>query len=354
MSFPTGYRLILIIVTLTLANGCSTDSGPSGPGIDGRWQQAGLSGTAVNTIQAEEGVLFAGTDRGVFKRNADPAEVGWVDLGLQSDTSIVKDMVLWNDRELMAVLNYDNFKTEISTLYKSTNGGQDWELMNITYPEINAEVNAFNANDIEQYPGKTDELLAAVGRIMISTDKGKNWEKTAGGGNSEFLTVTEDHPGHIWTGGQNNIFGPYLEKSEDGGETWTKLNRNINTGSDGRVMDALLHPEDPDRVLVAMGFIRRTSDGGQIWEDVPAQGVFVFRLIHSIRHAGVVYAGGINEDEKVVFAQSPDFGDTWQIVAFEDGPTGIRINDLVAVEQNDREVLYFATNQGVSSYTFEE
>ncbi|MDZ7704111.1 MAG: hypothetical protein U5L04_06465 [Trueperaceae bacterium] len=51
---------------------------------------------------------------------------------------------------------------------------------------------------------------------------------------------------------------------------------------------------------------------------------------------------------------SSDFGESWQTVEYEDGPTGIRVNDMVSLEVNGREVLYFGTNQGVYSYWFED
>ncbi len=266
------------------------------------------------------------------------------------DSSKVVDLVIWSSEELLAAIKYDEVRTDKPTLFKSIDGGGSWTSMEVDKPE---ELDYFVIRHLEKQSENPQTIVAYVGRIVQSEDGGNTWKIIYNDGYSEFLNIGEDHPDHIWTGGQNTIFGPALAKSEDGGETWTKLNRNIYTGSDGRVMDVILHPSDPDRVLVAMGLVRRTNDGGQNWEDTPVQEVFVFTFTHSIRHVGVVYAGGINEDEKVVFAQSPDFGNTWQIVAFEDGPTGIRVNDMEAVETGGREVLYFGTNQGVFSYTFE-
>lgn len=63
-------------------------------------------------------------------------------------------------------------------------------------------------------------------------------------------------------------------------------------------------------------------------------------MTHSPRNLLIIYASGSNTTGKLFVLVSADFGDTWQTIEMEDGPTGIR------------EVLYFGTNNGVYSYTF--
>lgn len=350
MCFPTVYRLILIQIALALVVGCSSSIGPD-PGTAGQWQEAGLSEMQIHSIQSEDGILFAGTDRGVFLKKTDSSDEEWLQSGLDIDSSEVVDFVIWNTEDLLAAVKYDEVRTDKPTLFRSTDGGSTWKSIEINKPD---ELNYFVVRHLVQQSENPKNIIAYVGRIIRSGDGGNTWKIIYNNGYSEFLTIDENHPDYIWTGGQNNTFGPALAKSEDGGETWTKLNQEIFNGAEVPVLDALPHLGDPGRVLVAMIFIRRTSDGGQSWEDVLARDIAAMSLTHSARHPGVVYAGGINEERQVAFAQSTDFGDSWEIVPFEDGPGDMWVNDIIAVEENSREVLYLATDRGVFSYRFKE
>lgn len=101
------------------------------------------------------------------------------------------------------------------------------------------------------------------------------------------------------------------------------------------------------------GGIRKSTNNGETWSTVFDE-AGILTLAHSTRNPETVYASGINSQGRLFFNASGDFGDTWQTVEFEDSPDQIHVNDMVSLNEDGAEVLYFATNKGVYSYTFEE
>jgi len=119
------------------------------------------------------------------------------------------------------------------------------------------------------------------------------------------------------------------------------------------IHDLLINPNSSDQVIIGLGGILKTTDNGESWEAAFNEAA-IYTFAHSARNPEIVYASGVNARGQLFFIASGDFGDTWQTVEFESGPTQIRVNDMVSVLENGNEVLYFGTNKGVYSYTFED
>lgn len=125
--------------------------------------------------------------------------------------------------------------------------------------------------------------------IFHSTDGGKNWsfkglEETRHIGR---VTVHPTDPGTVWVAALGHLWGPNPErgvyKTTDGGDTWRKvLYVDENTG----VVDLAIHPADP-RILYAAAYPRRrrawgfagggptggiyrSEDAGESWTKVTA------------------------------------------------------------------------------------
>ncbi|MEX0660899.1 MAG: hypothetical protein WEA58_06595 [Balneolaceae bacterium] len=139
------------------------------------------------------------------------------------------------------------------------------------------------------------------------------------------------------------------------GETWERITilGNEEGTVEATVYDVTISSQNPEHVLAGLGIIRKSTNNGETWTTVYNEaGIYTFT--RSAGNPEVVYGSGENANGRLVFVASNDFGDTWEMVEFEENvSTGLRVNDMVSVLQDGEEVLYFATNKGLYSYRFE-
>jgi photosystem II stability/assembly factor-like uncharacterized protein len=125
---------------------------------------------------------------------------------------------------------------------------------------------------------------AASGGVWKSTDGGATWKPTFDSQTSQAigaLAVAPSNPNIVWAGTGEawavrdmDMMGDGIYKSTDAGETWT----NVGLGATGRIGTIVIHPANPDVVLVcALGRatgpqrergVYRTEDGGKTWQQV--------------------------------------------------------------------------------------
>ena len=125
---------------------------------------------------------------------------------------------------------------------------------------------------------------AASGGIWKSTDGGNDWEpifdKEPASAIGALAVAPSDHnvvwagTGEAWMIRDTDVMGNGVYRSTDAGKTWTRMGLE-DTGRIGRI---IVHPDNPEVVFVcALGRgtgpqqergVYRTSDGGQHWERV--------------------------------------------------------------------------------------
>ncbi len=171
-------------------------------------------------------------------------------------------------------------------VYRSRDGGASWTRMGLEASEHigNILVDPRDSNTI--YVASQGPLWSAGGDrgLYKSTDGGENWEKILGGG--DYTGVNEVHfdprdPDVLYAATHQRFRtvaalingGPEsgIHKSEDGGATWRELSKGLPEEDMGKIGLAV-SSIDPDVVYATIELKRRTggfyrsADGGETWE----------------------------------------------------------------------------------------
>ena len=151
---------------------------------------------------------------------------------------------------------------------------QTYELPNINWRSIGpyrggraSTVSGSTKSENTYYFGATG------GGVWKTTDSGQNWKNISDGyfgGSIGAVSVSESDPNVLYVGtGEQTVRGNVSPgyggfwKSYDGGETWKKLNLNIDQVQVGRIA---IHPTDPNIVFIAVM--------GDLFKDSPDRGLY--------------------------------------------------------------------------------
>ena len=155
---------------------------------------------------------------------------------------------------------------------------------------------------------------ATGGGVWKTIDGGQTWKNISDGyfgGSIGAVAVSESDPNTIYVGtGEQTVRGNVSPgyggfwKSEDAGETWKKLNLDIDQVQVGRIK---IHPKNPNIVFIAiMGDlfknsknrgIYKTNDGGNTWK----------KTLYSNERSGAVDISFESDNPRVMYAS------TWNI-----------------------------------------
>lgn len=343
-------RVMFVVGVALLSVSCATDALQ----FSGTWRFEGLEGKTVYQLRAHGERVYAGTEQGLYY--SEVAEKSWKSMGL--DEASVRTFVVFSEQELLAQVHFE--EEDSSTIAKTVDGGQSWQSFR----------NGFGGGSrvtpraLEIHPDDPDVLFArGLLNVAISTDRGRSWENIYSdwdwfGYKAPLLKIDPARPDIIWAGGSNAVFQPILARSTDGGETWRVFRENLQIYPDQYLSttayDIAIRPGRSSHLLLGLGAgVFRSADLGQTWEAVYAEAA-VLALAGSPRSGGTVYAAGINRARTPFVLVTPDFGDTWRMVEMEDGPAGVRVNDLVVVETGGAETVFLGTNRGVYSFRLAE
>ena len=193
-------------------------------------------------------VLYAGTGEqqnrqsstwgnGVYR--SDDGGATWTHLGLAATRHIARVVVHPRDPDVAWVAALGNLwrGSEARGVYRTTDGGETWEKV------LDGGNRWTGAVDLALDPRDPDVLYAATYQRLR-----RSWGFNGGGPGSG-----------IW-------------KSTDGGDTWRELAEGLPSGDRGRIGLAL-SPADPDRLYALVehageGGTYRSDDGGESWTKV--------------------------------------------------------------------------------------
>src|ERR671922_743328 len=309
-------------------------------------------------------VLLAGTRKGLFVVRDGKAEgpllPGW---------SIYHAVVDPRDGTVFAASNHFVYG---ATVHRSTDGGQTWERAEeIRMPE-GSELKLNATWHVE--PGRDSELWLGgdPGVLFRSGDGGKTWQVNRG--------LLEHPTRERWQPGAGGMCTHSIQlvngtlyvaisaagsfRSEDGGETWTPINKNVAAEfmpdpypEVGQCVHKLLvHPKRPERLWQQNHCgVYRSDDRGDNWERLDANGLptsFGFPLALDPEDPEVAYVIPEQSQEhhftaegRLVVYRTGDGGASWELVS-----NGLPGRAWVAVLREgfayDDQGLYFGTQSG--------
>ena len=142
-------------------------------------------------------------------------------------------------------------------IYKTSDGGKHWSLINNGLPEYSASglaIDPLNPDLI--YLGLYDKGL------FRSTDQGENWNKVDKKYRDDKISSMIIDPRN-----SNRIFGIHgnqsVLRSLDGGSTWSLVGDNLY----GKYM-LKLDPFDPNTLYLTNNVLQKSADNGDTWETI--------------------------------------------------------------------------------------
>ena len=216
----------------------------------------------------------------------------WTHLGLRDGQAIPAIRVDPRDpdRVFAAVLGHPYGPNEERGIFRSTDGGATWQ--KVLYRNANT-----GGCDLEIDPSNPDIVYAALwesrlgpwedrnefdgtsGGIFKSTDGGSTWTRLSTGLPADLvqanLAIAPSRPSRLFASisttepteyGTSKGLG--LFRSDDGGETWTKITADprptMKIGG-GDLAVPVVDPKNPDLVYACSIVAQKSTDGGKTW-----------------------------------------------------------------------------------------
>ena len=269
----------------------TTDGGLTwNPVTDGKIGSASIG--AVQVCESNPDVVYIGGGEtqirgniqqgdGVYK-TTDAGET-WEHLGLEETQNIARIRIHPDNCDVAWVAAFGKHSAENPErgVYKTTDGGESWDLVLHKSPKA----------------GATDLVMDATNPDVLYASIWEAWRKSWGAS----------------SGGEDSG----LYKSTDGGETWDEITGHIglSEGPIGKI-GVTVSPANPDRVWALIehepdGGVWRSDDGGDSWEKINEERKLRQRAFYYTR----IYADP--QDEDIVYAvntglyRSRDGGETF-------------------------------------------
>jgi len=195
-------------------------------------------------------------------------------------------------------------------IYKSTDGGESWKNMGLKESQHISKILVHPSNSDIVWVAAQGPLWNKGGErgIYKTTDGGKTWHRTLG--DDEWVGATDiaidpRNPDRLYaaTWQRNRTVAAYmgggpgtaLYRSEDGGETWIKLEKGLPKSNMGKIGLAI-SPQKPDVLYAAIELDRRTggvyrsTDRGASWTKMSnavsgATGPHYYQELYASPHA---------------------------------------------------------------------
>ena len=262
-------------------------------------QPTGSIGT-IAIAPSDANVIYVGSGEGLHRpdlstgdgiyKSTDAGRT-WSHLGLRDAQQIPNIAVDPKNpnRLFVAALGHPYGPNEERGIYRSTDGGQ-------TFEKVLSKDENTGGNDVDIDPSNPDTVYATMweerqgpwensvwagtnGGIFKSVDGGTTWKPLTNGLPvvvQANLAISPANPKRLYaavagldkagTGGDRGAAGIY--RSDDAGETWTRITTDARPAGrigGGDLPMPILHPKDPDVLIMASTVSWKSTDGGKTW-----------------------------------------------------------------------------------------
>ncbi|MEP1152666.1 MAG: glycosyl hydrolase [Balneola sp.] len=297
--------------------------------------------SALAVAQSAPNEMWAGTGEtflirpahamgdGIYK-SLDYGET-WTSMGLEKTGRIARVVVHPRNSDIVyaCALGHSFGPQEERGVYRTTNGGDDWDMI----LKVNDETGCI---DMDIDPNNPNTVFASFWQLQIDTwnlqsggphsgvyrskDGGDNWEKLSGVGRG--LPGSEDHhvgkvAVRVAPSNSDRVYvlteesSPGLYQSNDGGDSWELVSRNHTLNERAPYYTRFaVDPVDQDRLYFASVRFSMSIDGGKTIVDNPPRG------------------GGDNHDIWI------DPTDATRFMVAHDGGVGITLSHGKSFEQH--------------------
>lgn len=235
-------------------------------------------GTGENT-----GSRHAGYGDGIY-RSRDGGQT-WENMGLEESEHISEILIHPDDSNTIWVASQGPLWSSGGErgLYKSTDGGETWELV-LSAGEWTG------VTDIVMDPRNPDRLVAATWQrhrtvaaymgagpesgIHVSDDGGETWREVTNGlpdGNigKIGLAISSQNPDIVYAAIEQDRRTGGVYRSENRGESWTRMSDTVSGGTGPHYYQELYaHPHHFDRIILVSNTTQISNDGGATFRDI--------------------------------------------------------------------------------------
>lgn len=128
-------------------------------------------------------------------------------------------------------------------------------------------------NELARAGDEATLLAGSTLGLYMSEDGGDTWTHTGAGLGFDGIpaAAASQDARHVYAGGMNLVFQPFVQASDDGGASFDTV---ILESNDGAVRNLAVHPDDPERawaatwIELANSKVYETTDGGQTWTPI--------------------------------------------------------------------------------------
>jgi len=357
------------------------------------YQKSGHGVGRVNCVTfhpTDPNTFWVGTPRGgIWKTNN--GGLSWIPLGDDLPLMKVSDIAVDPENPdilYIALSDYAYVGLDVTNrvryngfglgVFKSTDGGENWEQTSLALQPGNKELSLIMGLAIN--PENTNEIIAAgTTGIYVSNDYGETWNQTfdkmvwdikqdEADPNTIYLTS-----GYLPNVNMNSYAAVF--KSTDFGLNWTKLNTGIPEQDEVSRIEIAISPSEPSTIYAISvaendGFhsFYKSTNTGESWElksdikshpnilgwfngdstDQGGQGIYDLTLLVHPEDPNTIYAGGVNQ------WGTSDGGKHWNLVSFWDQELGFSLHaDHHCAKYNPLSEKYYFCHDGGITYTEE-
>lgn len=265
----------------------------------------------------------------------------------------------------------DLFGAPMAGVYKTSNGGVDWQAtnkLNPNSPSVNSNANTNNSNTdtalangtiaglgiskLAYDPQKADVVYAGAynAGLYKSTDGATSWEQILGQIPVIDFTINPNDDQMIYAAGTFNERGRAL-LTHDGGKSWNTIYTSASTNSAVRAI--ALNPNSPEQVVIGLsqGELIMSNDAGTTWRLIQSYNDRINQIFWNndgiyvvVKATGVFKSSDGGNTFQLITANLQSSGNTSSLSIFG---SSISSFNQMAISLNNPQEMFLTTNQGL-------